>query len=112
MGVVSSRIGLLREDTTPIGDPRADDERVPFLPGHAHALALQHLDDHRIALRAEIAAGFVAPSPFERPGAGPVEGGGGVARGRPPPDRPVAPPLPGEPPVPGGLRISPPPPSP
>src|SRR5256885_4316438 len=60
-------------------------------PGHAHALALQHLDDHRIALRAEIAAVFVALSDFERHGADPVEEGGVVERVRHRRDRRVAP---------------------
>src|SRR5256885_16880986 len=75
-------------------------------PGHAHALALQHLDDHRIALRAEIAAVFVALSDFERHGAGPGEEGGVVERGRHRRDRRVAPRFAGEPPVRGDLEFS------
>src|SRR2546422_9220752 len=50
----------------------------------------QHLDDHRIALRAEIAAVFVALSDFERHGADPVEEGSVVQRVRHGLDRRVA----------------------
>src|SRR5207245_11157909 len=70
--------------------PLADSQCGPVLSGHGHAFALLHRYDHRIALRSEIAAVFVALSDFELHGADPVYEGGFVERVRHGLDRRVA----------------------
>src|SRR5881396_2932045 len=70
VGQPHARVGPLREDAAAVGDPRADDDRAPFLARDAHPLASQHLDDYGVAFRAEVPVVLVALADLERNGAG------------------------------------------
>src|SRR5437762_3039885 len=73
-------VGLLGEDTAAVRDARTDHDRVPLPARDAHAVALQYLDDDRIALGPEVALVLVALADLERHGADPVEERGIVER--------------------------------
>src|SRR5207253_2197693 len=62
-------VGLLGEDTAAVRDARTDHDRVPLPARDAHAVALQYLDDDRIALGPEVALVLVALADLERHGA-------------------------------------------
>src|SRR5207249_9841688 len=73
-------VGLLGEDTAAVRDARTDHARVPLPARDADAVALQYLDDDRVALGPEIAPVLVALADLERDGPDPVEECGVVER--------------------------------
>src|SRR5260370_1667341 len=74
-------VGPLGEDAAAVRNLRTHDDGIPLPARDAHAVVAEHLHDHRIALRSEVAPVFVALALRERHGADPVEEGGTHRRG-------------------------------
>ena len=88
------RLGFLREDPAALGNLGPNDQRLPLFPGHADAIAPQDLDDHGVAVGAEVARILVSLPDFERHGTNPVQECGIIERLEHRRERRVAPLLP------------------
>src|SRR5205085_259944 len=71
-----ARFRLLGKDPAPLRNLGAHDERPPLLARDAHPLAADDLDDHRVAVRPEIARILILLADLERHRPNPVEKGG------------------------------------
>src|SRR5207237_9651736 len=78
--VLHSVAGLCGEATAAVREARTEHDLVPLPARDAHAVALQYLDDDRVALGPEIAPVLVALADLERDGPDPVEECGVVER--------------------------------